>query len=299
MKKIISIFLASIICLNLVPFSASAKTEEEQLRSDIFDLSSWIYIAVQQVGDFKPYTGSSYERAENLCSEADKIAYEETSTIEELQATYDKLKDVGSYMYIYHSYARSGYILALDENNDNGWYDENDWNDFTQKREALRLALNSNDEKSINDTYRDMFDSFNTMTTRYNKAGDLNKDGSVNVEDATLLQKHVAGIEKLNSAQILLSKCYDTTSYNLSESYYEITTVAHATEMQKIIAGFDEPVFNNSPNNLSLFIDYNEFNDGFNYLIICRMRDERYDYISEREKQLYAEGVLVSPYTKN
>ena len=72
------------------------------------------------------------------------------------------------------------------------------------------------------------------------KYKDVNGDGEVNIEDATLVQKYVVHIENLTGAQKMLT----------NEKNYENITVTTATNLQKHIVGL-EPEFKNN----DIFID--------------------------------------------
>lgn len=298
-KKIVSIVLSAFLAVNCFSFSAFAADENniENLRNQLYRLISQIDLAVMQVGDLKPY--ASFERAEKLCRECKSIARDSNSSYEELSEAYNRLKDVSSYMYIDKCSACKAYILASKETNDNLWYDETDWNDFINKREALRVVLGSgrdSDDKFINDAYRDLYSSFVTMTSKYNKAGDLNKDGSVDVNDVTLLQKAVAGYVKLNSAQIMLAKCYSYPGKNYSPVYSAIDSfslnVSSATKLQKCISDYEDIELNNNPDNMEQFIYTNEFGDKFNLLIFATDNDPRRDELNKKMNELFAEGIF-------
>ena len=88
--------------------------------------------------------------------------------------------------------------------------------------------------------FKEMMTSYNKMTNAYTVKGDVNGDGEVNIEDATLVQKYVAHIENLTGAQKMLT----------NEKNYENITVTTATNLQKHIVGL-EPEFKNN----DIFID--------------------------------------------
>lgn len=290
MKKIISIMLISVMLLNFLPISvyATAENDTEQLKSDIQKLCAEIFLA-QQPGEIPPY--QSWDKANALYDEAIDLIEDENATLEELNDIYERLCDTESYLIVSKWYAKASYVFALEENNDDGWYEEVDWNDFTEKRENLRLALNDGDKILINSAYRAMYDSFITMTFRYNRAGDLNKDGVVNISDTTLILKHNVGLIKLNSAQIMLAQCYDN---NTPSYYYERLNVSDATNHQKAVAGYEGYEWNNEIDNMQRFIVTNALGDEFNYLIFSRSPnlENRTKWISQRISELQAEGVL-------
>lgn len=291
MKKILSLILTTLMLSNLFAISACASENDSELRSKILDKCGILSLDFEP-GDFNPYTDESLERAKKLSEDYSALACNINSTTEELQQAYDHLNDVGSYMYISDSYATATYILALEETNDNGWYNENDWNNFTQSREALRLALNKGNEKLINDTYRKLYDSFTVMTSRYCIASDLNKDGNVSINDVTLILRHNAEVIKLNSAQIMLAQCYTDNINNFSSYTYEKLNVSSATKLQRLLAETENYKLNNEPNAFDQFVYTNSFGDKFNYMIFLRFPDERGFWIDQKINQLKTEGLL-------
>ena len=74
-----------------------------------------------------------------------------------------------------------------------------------------------------------MMTSYNKMTNAYTGKGDVNGDGEVNIEDATLVQKYVVGIEDFDKLQLFNSDVNDDGEIS----------VVDATLIQKYIVGLD------------------------------------------------------------
>jgi hypothetical protein len=283
MKKILSTILIFAMALNLFSVSTFAQTDDtrQELIYAIED-KCWRIKGSQEPGEMLPYT---FTTANALIKEANSLVKDENATIEELQAMYDRLCDKDSYIYVLDYYAKISYIFALEESNDDNWYEESDWSDFTSKRDNLREAFKTNDEKIISDAYRALYKSFKTMTMRYRVAGDLNKDGVANIADTTMISKHNVGLIKLNSAQIMLAQCYNAVSP------YDITlNVTDTTNHQKALAGFEGYLFNNEPENLDGFLHINSMGEDFSYFIFVmppHLDDyERSSWANDRIKEL-------------
>ncbi len=52
------------------------------------------------------------------------------------------------------------------------------------------------------------------------EVGDVNKDGKVNIKDATLIQKHIAKLLELDSAQLVLADCNMDNKVNIKDATY-------------------------------------------------------------------------------
>ena len=71
-----------------------------------------------------------------------------------------------------------------------------------------------------------MMTSYNKMTNAYTVKGDVNGDGEVNIEDATLVQKYVVHIENLTGAQKMLTnrkKLLKTLRSRLQQTFRNIS----------------------------------------------------------------------------
>lgn len=73
--------------------------------------------------------------------------------------------------------------------------------------------------------FKEMMTSYNKMTNAYTVKGDVNGDGEVNIEDATLVQKYVAHIENLTGAQKMLTneKIMKTLRSRLQQTFRNIS----------------------------------------------------------------------------
>lgn len=89
------------------------------------------------------------------------------------------------------------------------------------------------------------------MTNAYTLKGDVNKDGVVNVVDATLIQKYIAHEVEFTGAQKMLT--------NVAKYESDISVIA-ATDLQKFIVGLNGDFGNNH-----IFLDEQ---DGIQYLMI-------------------------------
>ena len=208
MKKVIAVLLtvamlASVLCMNVSAAETSVTKEKLQLLTEYYRGSSGIMGI--------PIVHYQYNYAWKA---AEDVLGDENSTEADYQNALDVLKnDALNNVFVYFDYAEATYELALQEENYNNWYSEEDWTDFQNKLAQLKVVLDENKgnkveesfESELANAYRALMGSYNKMTNAYTLKGDLNKDGEVNVLDVTLLQKYLAGTENLTGAQKMLA----------------------------------------------------------------------------------------------
>ena len=169
-----------------------------------------------------------------VCDEVSKVLFDKTATYEELLTAYDKLLYADYNLMVQVELAEGTYELALKEQNYNNWYSEEDWSTFVKNRDALKEALDTGLNSKITEAFYDLLYCYNVMTNRYTLKGDVNRDGEVNVIDATLVQKYLAGLEDFTGAQRMLCGDYD----------YECFDISAATTIQKYSAGLIKEIPN-------------------------------------------------------
>ena len=239
MKKILAILLAGVMSVTAFGFNASAveKTDAEIQQEKlgyILNLNKdiWLDCAVIYDGVWPSIMDNARE-----VYDTDGLSADEYTVA--LKQVYDMYYDAPL---VNIEYAEATYKNALKEENYNNWYTENEWNDFQEKLKNLGDAFdyyyahkNEFPCNQLTKAFKEMMTSYNKMTNAYTVKGDVNGDGEVNIEDATLVQKYVAHIENLTGAQKMLT----------NEKNYENITVTTATNLQKHIVGL-EPEFKNN-----------------------------------------------------
>lgn len=272
MKKVLSFILTLSVlfsCVSLSAYAGSYPTPTGDLYCDLYELYYELYDPIHDLGEIRPYTDNSFFRVYYACDDAECVLSDNDYNdynAEECVEAYWELYDAFNNMYIQRDYAKNTYILAMHEQNYNNWYSKEDWDLFTTKRTELRNAFDTNDEKVISDAYYELINAFNLISSRYTEIGDVNRDGELNVNDVTLVQKYLVGEVQFTYAQkMIANSLYSSETY-----YYEIPTINTATNLQKYIVGFEDCKVRKD------FLDINSFGDEFNYMICMRLRDERY-----------------------
>lgn len=157
------------------------------------------------------------------------------NTDDEYQEAFDNLLEAAYTEDVYLGYIKMTYEKALEEENFNNWYRDGDWSDFVKSRDAVGAFVENVDDIYCDDTdteatkaFYSMLYQFNCMTHQYQKKGDVNKDGTVDIKDVTLVRRFLAGQENFTTGQKMLI-CYDTVEY-------ENIDINSATHLQKYIA---------------------------------------------------------------
>lgn len=296
MKKIISLVLVLLMICCTIPFTAFAAedTDIEPLRKELEMLAYKAYGCINNVGDVMPHAHSSYERLQNGLDFAIDVLYDEGSTAEKYNEAIDLLTYAFNNPTLETYYVKYNYVLSTFEHNENGFYYEDDWNDFSEKRDALRDSFKTNDEEAISKAFFALHKSFVNMTSKYTLTGDVNNDGKVNIDDATLVQKYLAGQENLTELQKELVMSYDNYIYDgLDIPKPNIDCV---TGLQKCVAGLTKQ--HTLP--FSYGVNYTDsFGVTYNTKLVLYTHiwpgAEEYDYVeyvTTKTAELEAEGII-------
>ncbi|MEE1318658.1 MAG: dockerin type I repeat-containing protein, partial [Ruminococcus sp.] len=212
MKKFISTMLAvilifsSISCINTSALTTSDEDEnKKKIEDNLYYLIQFNQEYFTILGECRPFYSSSVY---DLTCELENVVYDDSSTYNDLLNAYDKLLYADYNLIIEVRMAKWTYELSLKEQNYNNWYSDEDWATFVEKRDALKVALDTGLKSKISDAFYDLLYCYNVMTNRYTLKGDVNKDGAVNIIDVTLIQKYLAGEENFTGAQRMLCGDY-------------------------------------------------------------------------------------------
>ncbi len=230
MKKFISVLLSVTLLLSLVCIGAyAADISEAEIKLAYLVKSHRAEYSL--LGIPNPYINEAY----SAYLSAEKVLEDSNSTNEDYENAINTLIDADlNNVYIRPYYARLTYENAIKEQNYNNWYSENEWTDYQNKLNDLKAALEpitnewEESSKEVTDAFHAVLEAYNKMTNQYTLTGDLNKDGSINVSDATLILKSIVGIDDLTGAQKMLTG---------SDWWYEDTTVKSATNICKYSVG--------------------------------------------------------------
>lgn len=289
MKKIISLSLALTIIVCALPFTVYAEDGINSKRHELDSLYCDIYYGTDIQGELLPYSNNSFKIFYSAMDSASELLEKDSNTVSdsEYQECIDNLTFAYENMCVEVHYAKETYVLSLNEHNKNGFYNEDKWNDFSSKRDALRDSFKTDDEYVISDAYFALQDSFINMTSGY-KPGDVNNDGKVNIDDVTLVQKYIADMEDLTQVQLALST-------NIANSYcwikISIPSINSVTYLQKCIADLaDVSQYDFAYGRIHVDCYENTFNSLIS--MEGEFRDDRYEYVDAKVAELEAEGII-------
>lgn len=229
MKKILSVILVTAMLISSMSCLTAFATSNDDVRQELTSLYWQQYGKFIETGTFYPYTDDSISNVVQVCDEVEPLLYDYNATTQQLQTAYDSLKGAVDNLCILDSYAEDTYLLAINEENVDNWYTEDEWSAFEQALNNLKTALDSKDDSQITVSFHSLLKAYNEMTCNYTIVGDIDKNGSVTVSDVTLLQKYLANKVNLCGAQKILASVND---YN-----YENLSIKSVTAMQKYILG--------------------------------------------------------------
>lgn len=247
MKKMISVFLCIVMLLtSVVGLNVSAAENQEiDKKASLYWLYYACYWNFQSVGGVDIHGNVSKSDMNEVLENTEAVLENKNATAADYENAYDNLMYQAYNMTVDPAIAYDTYLNSLKEENYNNWYSEEDWKSFVIKRDEFKVVFDryygldeygrveckvpSTHEKTAEYTLSDAFyallKSYNVMTNRYTLMGDVNKDGHVNIQDVTLIQKSLVELDNLTGAQKIL-----TGDYN-----YENPTIMTATNLQKYI----------------------------------------------------------------
>lgn len=138
-------------------------------------------------------------------------ADQDSVTLEQMQAYTDELTAAVDSLVLEKTELEFLLLFVGEESNDNGYYSEKLWNDFTQKyaqAEAVYADETINDTR-VTEAFWNLYMSFNNLCLSNMTPGDIDGDGKVTILDVTLLQKELVQMYTMNSSQIFVADVSD------------------------------------------------------------------------------------------
>lgn len=217
-RKITAVFIAVCIVFTSVSCAVSVsatettpKTEYERLGALVGDTGYFTdYDPI--LGAYSPYyTDCLWAEVENA-----KIVYRNKSlTEEDYAAEVDKLLYELHNMPVSPSYVRAVVNKAKTIKNTNKFYKSADWSEFQRNLAILQSTVGNATDllfygdhdvdkcREITAAFHALLNCYNRMTMQGLVLGDANGDGKLNVLDVTAIQRFLAGMEDLSTAQMM------------------------------------------------------------------------------------------------
>lgn len=258
--KIMSVIMVALMMFSAITV-ANAKSSEltEKQIQDITEMSEFAQRyadLTSQVGNpIHPYDYSYLHNIETQSNEIENKSNSllyfdgDISLLGDINNSYSTLKLLLSHPIIDAEYASYTYFLSLNENNYNDFYNSDDWDMFVEYRENLHTALadvtsdianisiespTQIQKEKITDAFFKLNELYNEMSLNNALMGDVNCDGSVDIDDATLVQNYLAGNIELTQAQLLRATTTDNAYKN-----GPVVDISSATNIQKYLSGVD------------------------------------------------------------
>lgn len=228
MKKMLSIIIAMLMLMMTIPAgSVSALVEGSCTPDQYSNFTDKVKEARSHYGctdvmsgariiEYPTRTTATFTAFWNLCNDTldflnSHVCYQVTP--EELKEMDDALQDSILGLRIDPCELDAMIKIAKEETNNDNYYDESTWNDFRSVIEESEAVLGTGDIDKIHNQYLKIRIAYNNLCKYNTTFGDTNGDGSVDIRDATLMQKYSTKIKELNSSQIFVSQI-GTHSYD-------------------------------------------------------------------------------------
>ncbi len=281
--------------LNLAVYPTPTGEVDSELVDELKDLISEYEVREGLLGVARPYSMETFVRLNAAYQIAESVIADISATNDDYLNAINKLSSAMDNICIDEYFAKQTYVLSLEENNENGFYDEAKWSDFTAKRDELRDSFKTNDEKTISDAYLALYNSFTDMTSGY-LSGDVNNDGTVNVDDVTLIQKYLADITTFTGVQVELAACYCTENQYADGRFYDYgfvptITVDNATVLQKSMNDPDSMI-NRDLQYGEIMVDSYGIEYNSKICLSSMSWDSRSEAVWEKIEELEAEGII-------
>ncbi len=258
MKKILSTAIAIVLAVfSVIPAFAQGSdepiTNSEYHKFNIFVNScEYSFIYAEELVN-KSYPFWTEDSKQRMAVAVEDVRSRTITTASQLEQAYADLLEVSSTMYVEKSELKYMYYLFINENNDNGYYSDELWNEVQQLITDAKTAYYSGDEQLVHHVYIKMRNTYDALCKYNTVYGDFSGDGELNVVDVTYLQKYIAELTEFNSSQKTLS-CINGEGVGGA-------SIKTATYMQKYMVGLVTQFGNRD---LDKLVAAEPFVEGFN-----------------------------------
>lgn len=246
-QKLSAVMLALII----TAFTAIPVLAEDNIRSKISEINDYSRESISDYGlygvpeiqapvdgeVYLTYTSDSVQIYEDTLRKADNLisAYyqdEESFTLQDFDDCMTDMIEAERGLVLERENLSFLLDLCSSENNDNNYYSPQVWNKFTDSVEKAQMIIEDEtiSDIRVNNAYWDLFNSFSSLCVHNKLVGDVNFNGKVDIIDATLIQRALAKLTKLNISQLNVANV-DGRSFKLD--------ITQATHIQRHLAKLD------------------------------------------------------------
>ncbi len=234
MKKILSAAIAIVLAVfSVIPAFAQGSdepiTDEEYTEFMRFvDACHYTFVDPEPIIN-KTYPYWTEDSKQRMAVAVEEVRARTITTASQLEQAYADMFEVSSTMYVEKGELKYMYYLFINENNDNGYYSDELWNEVQQLITDAKTAYYSGDEQLVHHVYIKMRNTYDALCKYNTVYGDFSGDGELNVVDVTYLQKYIVELTEFNSSQKMLSY--------INGEDVSGASIKTATYMQKYIVG--------------------------------------------------------------
>lgn len=283
-KKSLTVILALLMITNFFCVNISAAEDSKEKRR-LGAMLNYLEVNSSSYGDYSAYyseTWNDYSLYTHYKQVYDDIA----STNDDYTKAYAEILEEKYSNFVRPSVAILSVSGAENEKNYNNWYSDEEWNKYQLKIKALREAVgnysaysnhqyNTEEMKKITYAFHDWLYTLNTMTNKDYIKGDVDKDGKVTINDATMVQRALSGRIGLTTAQKMRARAvlYNRPLESKDSMGRYVITINDVTQIQKFLAGDTaaSDAINNTPfdygKRICIFVDELESLEDQDYLM--------------------------------
>lgn len=235
--------------------------EQKQQIESMIEEARW-YTSDGSVGNpiappyDEAYTKEMGEISNQIVNEGNELLYNDgdQNLLNSINSDYARLLTLLENPIINQQFAAYTCYLSLEEHDNNNWYDESEWQQFVEYRNALYdiltgikedylsiqyVSLTYMQKKEITVAFFNLLELYDKMTLDGALLGDVDGDGDVSVLDVTKIQRYLARSTEFTKGQMLRA----TTNVNASNNGPRVD-VSSVTTLQRRLVGIDSENFN-------------------------------------------------------
>lgn len=268
MKQIVKKLTVSVMAVSLLAAAfgvpAHAETADSKEKARLKAVLEVIEGQQTAMGTSSAYYDNTLDPA---VYQAAKRVYEDSaSTDADYTNAYTGLLNAKYSSLVKETIPRAALEEAEKEQNYHHWYPEDEWQAYQAKVKALRTAVDDysltyqylawEDEsdqpvlitgyqysaaqrQTLNAAFHEWLYALNVMTNKDHVNGDVDGNGKVTIDDATLVQKYLCGAVPLTTAQKMRARAvlYNRPADSGDKMMRYRLTVNDATQIQRFLAG--------------------------------------------------------------
>lgn len=251
MKKFISILLAILmVCITMVTAFAADDDSHEELITENYIQSSIkyyreyfiYYMGMMGYNPLPKWSESSSQNMQTVFGFVEEKLNENNISQDELNSLNDMVETAVDCMCIDSSELKWMLDYMEKDYNSTDYYDEATTAELKKIYEQALSAYNSGDENQIHISYVEMRNELNKLCLYNTIPGDIDRNGKLDIDDVTLMQKDLACITDFNSSQNFISDYFLNSDINrvtrwqmvLSDNFEDTGTKSVDSKIKKL-----------------------------------------------------------------